>query len=311
MTPSMSIVTPSYNQGAFVRYTIDSVLQSGYVHVEHLVMDGGSTDDTCAVLQSYDDPRLKWVSEPDSGQSDAINKGMRQATGDILAYLNSDDLVLPGALPFVADYFDRHPDVSVIYGQCLTIDAAGSDLNHLRGNPFDLKRLLTGRTMISQPAAFWRREVMERIGLFDETLHYTMDFDYWTRMVIAGYTPVYIPRPLAAFRLHGESKTTQHVIPFVQDRLRTLDKTYSATGLPPEFLRLKGSAYAYALAGGVDRLWRAAQYSQARPLLRDILRGDGPRRLKVLSLARYVDSYLHTNIGGLITHLYRRVTNGD
>ena len=183
----ISIITPSFNQGHFIRATIDSVLQQDYQNIEHIIVDGGSTDETLDILRSYDDPRMTWMSEPDRGQSDAINKGMRLAKGEILAYLNSDDLYLPGALSFVTGYFQMHPNIGAIYGNCATIDNIGqTNAPDLQSPPLNLTEALKNRLPIAQQSVFWRREVMERIGLFDETLHYRMDRDYWLRMMIAA-----------------------------------------------------------------------------------------------------------------------------
>ena len=205
MMPLVSIVTPSFNQGRFLRRTIESVLGQDYPHIEYIVCDGGSTDESLDILQSYGE-QFHWHSESDRGQSHAINKGLRQARGDILAYLNSDDVLLPGAIASVARHFQRRPDSDLIYGNAHWIDENDRVLGDYPTAPYDFERLLQD-CFICQPAAFWRRRVMDRIGLFDETLHYAMDYDYWMRLGRAGGVLTQVPDVLAGSRLHAQTKT--------------------------------------------------------------------------------------------------------
>lgn len=203
--PRITIVTPSYNQGDYIEETIRSVLLQGYPNLEYLVMDGGSTDQTVTILRRYE-RWLDWVSEPDAGQADAINKGMRRATGDILAYLNSDDLYLPGALTAVAAAFQANPAVGLVYGDCQAIRADGTPRGLIRGRPFQVQRMIERGEFVPQQAAFWRRTTMQQAGLFDPTLHYCMDHDFFIRLgkVAPG---LYLPQTLAAFRFHDTSKS--------------------------------------------------------------------------------------------------------
>jgi len=203
--PCVSIITPSYNQAQFVEETILSVLNQDYPDIEYIIVDGGSTDGTLDILRRYQD-RITWLSEPDRGQADGINKGFRIAQGEVLAYLNSDDLYLSGAVRLVADYFQDNPDVGMVYGDCQIIDAHGNVLGLMRGRAFDLHRYIHRAEIIPQQAAFWRREVVGKVGLFDITLHYSLDYDFFIRAGQA-FPVVYIPQPLACFRLHSVSKT--------------------------------------------------------------------------------------------------------
>ena len=209
--PRISVITPSFNQGQFIEATIQSVLSQEYADLEYLVVDGGSTDGTLDILRKYSG-KLRWISEPDHGQVEAINKGLRLASGEILTYLNSDDLYLPGALKRVGAFFGEAPQAAWVSGRCITVDA---DLNETR-------RLITGyknfwlRThsyrallvlnYISQMATFWRRSVYEALGPLDEKLHYTMDYEYWLR-IGKNYRLHTLPQTLAAFRLHANSKS--------------------------------------------------------------------------------------------------------
>lgn len=204
--PVVSIVTPSFNQGRFIRRTIDSVLGQDYPLIDYRVVDGGSTDETLAVLDSYGG-RVEWVSEKDKGQADAINKGMRQARGEIRAYLNSDDLLHPGAVRRVVEHFERNPACDLVYGRDALVDVDGAFLGMFPTADYSLEAL-TDACCISQPAAFWRKRVADAIGPFDESLHLVMDYDYWLRAGAAGLTFQHIPDVLAHTRMHRQTKTS-------------------------------------------------------------------------------------------------------
>ncbi len=205
--PSISLVTPSLNQGKFLRATIESVLSQAYPFLDYFVQDGGSTDETLSILEEYRD-RVPSVSEKDAGQADAINRGLARAGGDVLAYLNSDDLLLPGALQAVGEAFAEGPELVLVYGRASLIDAGGARLGSWMTQAFDPERL-ADYCFIAQPAAFWRRQVLSEIGPFDGSLHHTMDYDYWLR-IAERYTPErirYLDRELAAARFHPGAKT--------------------------------------------------------------------------------------------------------
>ena len=206
--PRITIVTPSFNQGHFIEETIRSVLLQGYPNLEYLVMDGGSGDETVAILRKYD-AWLTWVSEADAGQADAINKGLRRATGEILAYLNSDDLYLPGALATVSAAFRAHPGVGLVYGDCQAVQADGTPRGLIRGRPFDVQRMIRLGEFVPQQAAFWSRAATEAVGLFDPSLHYCMDHDYFIRIGRA-LPGLYLAQPLAVFRFHDASKSVSN-----------------------------------------------------------------------------------------------------
>lgn len=211
----VSIVTPCFNGRAYLGQTADTVLpQSGPFTLEWLVVDGGSTDGSLDYLRSLRDPRVDIVSEPDRGQSHALNKGLSRATGDVVAWLNADDLYAPGALAAVADAFAQHPAAQWLLGRCEIIDAAGRVIRRpvTRYKDRSLRRYsrraLLRENFVSQPAVFWRREFGARVGPLDESLHWTMDYDLWLRMAAAS-EPLVLDRVLAQFRLHASSKTGQ------------------------------------------------------------------------------------------------------
>ena len=209
----ISIVTPSYNQADFLPATIHSVLgQQSCVELEYIVVDGGSTDGSVNLLAQTDDPRIQWTSEADEGQSHAINKGFSRATGDIFAWLNSDDLYTPGILQAVADAFHNHPDAAWLTGGCAIVDAAGRPIRNYvtryknrRLRRYSYTKLLR-ENFISQPATFWRAQAWSQTGPLDPTLHWTMDYDLWLRLGRLS-DPIVLPQPLAHFRLYATSKT--------------------------------------------------------------------------------------------------------
>jgi len=230
-----SIVIPSYNQGRFLRQTIESVLAQEGVEVEVLVMDGGSTDETVDILRSYGE-RIRWVSEKDRGQTDAINKGLRQVSGDIVAYINSDDYYLPHALKTVAEVFQAHPEARWVTGDGIIVDAEGRQIQKSvvfykrlwRHVPFAWTLYVTN--FIIQPSTFWRREVVEELGLFDETKQYTMDYEYWLRLFQRGYRPFVVHQKLSAFRIHATSKGGSRFQAQFAEDYETL-KTYCSSGI--------------------------------------------------------------------------------
>jgi glycosyltransferase involved in cell wall biosynthesis len=205
----LTIVTPSFNQAGFIERTLASVAaQRGPFEVEHLVIDGGSTDGTLEVLRRH--PGLRWISEPDRGQSDAINKGFRMATGDVVAWLNSDDRYEPGALAAAAEALGA--GARWCFGECRVIDEDDREIRRLvswyknrQSRRYSVARLL-GRNFIPQPAVFFRRDLLEEVGGLREDYHLAMDYDLWLRFARVA-EPVFVPRPLAAFRWHGGSKS--------------------------------------------------------------------------------------------------------
>lgn len=208
--PKISIVTPSLNQGRYIERTIQSVLSQDYPNLEYLVLDGGSSDHTLDILKRYSG-RVKWISEKDSGQTNAINKGLSMANGEIFAYLNADDLFLPGTLNRVARQFLKRPDAMWLTGKCLIIDEHDREVRRLITAYKNIwlgihhPSLLLITDYISQPATFWRADIMAETGLFDENLHYAMDYEYWLRLSIK-YPLTILPEYLAAFRVHADSK---------------------------------------------------------------------------------------------------------
>jgi|GEM_PF-921415 len=218
-TSQISIVTPSYNQGGFLAETIESVIsQEGDFIIDYLIIDGGSNDDSVAIIRRYDAMvkqgewpvkcrgiTLRWVSEKDRGQTDALMKGFRMATGDIFTWLNSDDFYLPGALQAAVGFFRDHPDTGLMYGDARYCDLHGSEIGRYHTEAFALERLAAAN-IICQPAAFFRGETFEAVGGLDTGIDFVMDLDLWIR-IGKRFSCSYRPGQLAAYRLHEASKT--------------------------------------------------------------------------------------------------------
>lgn len=202
--PLVTIVTPSYNQGRFIEETIQSVLAQDYPHIEYMIMDGGSTDPTAEIVRKYEG-RLLFISERDRGQAHAINKGFHRARGQILAFLNSDDTYVPGAVSSAAAALKSHPEAGFVYGEGYHIGEDGTVLERYPTEPFSKERLLE-TCFICQPTVFMRQEAVRAAGYLDESLQFCMDYELWYRLS-RRFPPVYLPRHLANSRMYSENKT--------------------------------------------------------------------------------------------------------
>ncbi|GFK92630.1 PGL/p-HBAD biosynthesis glycosyltransferase [Fundidesulfovibrio magnetotacticus] len=220
--PTLSVVTPSFNQGRFIGRTIDSVLSQG-VDLEYVIMDGGSCDETADVARAYEG-RLLFVSERDKGQTDALNKGIAVTSGEIIGWLNSDDVYYPGALRAVLDHFAAHPECDVLYGQADHIDEHDAFIEEYPVEPFDLTAL-EERCIICQPALFFRRRVVGRFGLPDVNLRYCMDYEFWLRLGLAGARFHHLPVKLAGSRFYPDTKTLGQRLPVHTEINRMLADT--------------------------------------------------------------------------------------
>lgn len=207
MKPLVSVITPSYNQGKFIRETIESVLSQDYENLEYIVVDGGSTDDTLDIIKEYEG-RLAYISEKDNGQSDAINKGFRMAHGEIVAWLNSDDVYEPGCISKAVQEFQKNDKLGLVYGDGYIIDEASNKLKVFEyTQEFDYWKLVNFWDYIMQPATFFKREILQQIGYLDKDLHYCMDWDLWIKLAAVSEVK-YIPELLACSREYGDTKTS-------------------------------------------------------------------------------------------------------
>ena len=201
----VSIVTPSFNQGQFIERTLHSVaIQTGF-EIEHFVFDGGSTDNTVEILRNFN-PSVQWVSKKDNGQSHAVNLGFKASNGDIIGWLNSDDIYYPGAISNVVSFFVANPDIDVVYGMADHIDLNDNAFESYPTEPWNFERLHE-TCFICQPALFFRRRVLEQHGLLDESLNFCMDYEYWLRLGKSGVRFAYLESKLAGSRLYADNKT--------------------------------------------------------------------------------------------------------
>jgi GT2 family glycosyltransferase len=206
--PRLAVVTPSFHQGAFLEATMRSVLDQS-VDIDYVVQDGGSTDGSVDVIRRFAERLLYWESAPDTGQANAIMRGFARTPGrphDIMMFLNADDLLLPGAARFVAEFFARHPDVDVVYGHRVLIDEHGSEVGRWI-TPRPALNDLRMHDLVPQETVFWRRRMWDRVGGLDESFQYALDWDLLLRFAAAGARMVRLPWFLAAFRLHPLQKT--------------------------------------------------------------------------------------------------------
>jgi glycosyltransferase involved in cell wall biosynthesis len=207
--PLVSIVTPSFNQAPYLEAAMRSVLDQDYPNVEYLVIDGGSTDGGVDLIKRYSSKLSFWVSEPDRGQTDAINKGFSRVTGKYLAWLNADDRLNHSAVTEAVDFMESHPDIGLVYGDADYIDSRGRVIGRFPAAQTDYAGLRRGYVHIPQQAAFWQRDLWEQVGPLDPTFTFAMDYDLWVRLAKISRLQ-YLPRPWAQFRLHEDSKTLQN-----------------------------------------------------------------------------------------------------
>ncbi len=205
-SPLVSIVTPSFNQARFLEATIQSVLSQSYPHVEYIVVDGGSTDGSREIIRKYESRLAWWISEKDRGQTDAINKGMAHAKGSILAWLNSDDTYLPGAIASAVEGFRADPPAGLIYGDANYIDESGRVVGRFPSAQTDYRRLRQGYVHIPQQAAFFRADLWAAVAPLDPSYYFAMDYDLWVRIARRAAVK-HVPQTWANFRLHEAGKT--------------------------------------------------------------------------------------------------------
>ena len=276
--PPISIVTPSYNQGQFIEETIRSVLLQGYPNLEYIVVDGGSTDESIEVIHRYEPWLSYWVSEPDEGQSDAINKGFRRATGEILAWLNCDDIYLPGAVRAAVEYLAEHPQVALVHGGASYLSDSGM-MSMGRRVAFDPDRPC--ETIIPQPAAFFRRSAFEAVGGLDLGLHYRMDLDLWIR-IAQRYQIRAIPYVLARIRTSLEAKTaSENEQTWIE--LAQIGQEYGIEAVTPEYVQSERAKKCFYR--GIDLL-HLHREQEARAAAREAIRLNAslPVTLKALAL---------------------------
>jgi glycosyltransferase involved in cell wall biosynthesis len=258
--PLVSIITPSFNQASFIERTIASVESQDYPNVEHIVIDGGSSDGTIEILEKH--PHLDWLSEPDDGQSSAINKGFKKARGEIIGWLNSDDVYYPGAVREAVEYLLAHPETALVYSDFMEIEADDRERARVQTLAFDLERMLNMGNLIPQPSTLFRRLVFERAGYLNPDYRYAMDYDYWIRIAQSGLRLDRVDKCWSGFRLHGNSKTISESSRAWREH-RRISRAYGGRFLVPLFygyrrlvyLRLANSRFR-SLGMRVNRVFR-------------------------------------------------------
>jgi glycosyltransferase involved in cell wall biosynthesis len=205
----ISIITPSFNQAQFIEDTILSVLNQNYPNLEYIIIDGGSKDHSIDIIKKYEDKLHYWISEKDNGQADAVNKGLKIATGEIIGWLNSDDTYLPNALLKIAETFNKYPNYEVIFGNQVLTDPSGKYLRVKHELPYNFHRLIY-HMFQSQPATFFKRNIIQKIGLLNTALFYTLDYEYFLR-IGKKCRVKHIASLLATYRLHSSSKSSTYL----------------------------------------------------------------------------------------------------
>ena len=240
--PTVTVVTPAYNQGVFLRETIESVLAQDYPNIEYVVLDDGSTDETPNILAEYGD-RFKWESQQNMGQTATINKGWAMTSGEIITWLNSDDTYLPGAVRHAVEHFAKHSETGVVYGDALTTHADGTPFGTSRSYEiFDYKHfVLNCDNTITQPSSFIRREVIRRVGDLDPKFYYFMDWDLWLRAGLY-FRIDHISHRLSTYRFHAESKTVAQARKAAPELEYMYKKYFSRDDLPDDISNSKKKA---------------------------------------------------------------------
>ena len=281
--PRVSIVMPSLNQGRFIAQSIESALAQDFPSVELIVVDGGSSDETLAILKSFG-ARLKWISEKDDGQSQAVNKGWRMARGEILGWLNADDLLAPDATRRAVDALDSDRALAGVYGDCVYVDEAGAELGKFPSEDFDYEKLvLRAEDFIPQPGVFLRRAWLERADMLDENLHFVMDYDLWLRLGM--FAPLkFLRGETARARLHRSAKTLASAPRFGDELASIFSRLVAQKDFPPNLAAQKNiilanafvHAASYCFWGGetrrarfyLARAWRETPFLKSRSFYR-------------------------------------------
>ena len=261
--PLVSIVTPSYNQAAFLEETIRSVLDQDYPHIEYVVVDDGSTDGSVEIIRRHADRLAWWTQQENAGQAAALNRGFAQTRGELLAFLNSDDTLLPGAVTALVEAFGDDRELLLVYGDALT-QQDGREIGTLRAREWDPRELVrTGANPVPQQASMWRREAWDLAGPFEEGSFFFFEYEFLVRLSVHGRARR-LDRPLATFRLHAASKTVEPSVAKAEDAVRLADTFFGGPRFPPALQRYarRGRASFHLRAAFV--YYQAAHVARAR-----------------------------------------------
>ena len=221
--PKVSIIIPSFNQGQFLEASIRSALEQDYPNIEYIVVDGGSKDQSMEIIKKYQDRLTWWVSEKDKGHADALNKGFSHATGEILAWLNSDDVYFPNAVSEAVAILKSHPEVGMVYGDADLIDDAGETIGKFGSKQTSYQQMLRGSVHIPQATTFFRADLWRQVGPLDLSLFFSFDYDLWVRLAKVSQV-LYVPKRWAKFRIHDAGKTIVNDDRCYPDMLRVLER---------------------------------------------------------------------------------------
>ena len=300
--PRITVVTPSFNQGQFLEETIRSVLMQDYPNLEYIVVDGGSTDSSIDVIKQYEPSISYWVSEKDDGQTHAITKGFACATGQILAWLNSDDVYRPGALFTVAECFRTHPGLAIAYGSCEAIDGGSRSTAIHVPRDFEFRAILKSN-FIAQPATFFSRDLYQRVGL-NTGRHYAFDYELWIKAAVQGHRFVRIPGlPLAGFRVWEQSKSETSYEKFIQETTEIVTEVWGGDTVPAPVQPLRNLALASGWRFAALGYWRSGQGEKARYCLQRVFTLWPMSRMEPKLLFVYVGSLL----GKKTTRVLRKI----
>lgn len=230
----VSIITPSYNQGEYIEETINSVLNQSYKNIEYIIQDSCSNDKTAQILEKYKDfPNIKIYIEKDNGQSDAINRGFKKATGVLVGWINSDDILNNDSIQKIVEEYNKNKNASIFYGNIELINSNGKPVGIIKESNINYNRLLNYRPEVMQPGSIYNNEIVRNIGYLDEELHYAMDYDLWLRILKINNKAIKIDETLAKFRLHNESKTSggKTFFKFWKDIFKVRKLKHNSSGL--------------------------------------------------------------------------------
>ncbi|WP_310821101.1 glycosyltransferase family 2 protein [Stratiformator vulcanicus] len=253
--PTMAIVTPSFNQGEFLGRTIESVLSQNYPRLEYIVQDGGSTDDSVEVIRFYETGLTKWVSAPDGGQADAIVKGFEKTSGELMGWVNSDDLLLPGALNAAANYLCEHPEIDVVYGHRILIDVEDREIGRWVLPPH-CSRTLRWFDYVPQETLIWRRSLWDRVGGIDPDFRFALDWDLLLRFIDAGANFARLPRFMGGFRVHEEQKSHAWAQSVGKPEVKKLRQRHLGFAPSPSYVGVRCAKYLFSHIA-YDGLYRA------------------------------------------------------
>jgi FkbM family methyltransferase len=269
--PLVTIVTPSYNHAAYLEKALRSVADQDYARIEHIVVDGGSTDGSVEIIRSFADRLAWWESEPDGGQAAALNKAFARANGDILGWLNSDDELLPGAITAVVEALEQDPEAVLAYGDNIVVNEESGARNDLEGLDLDVVRMVrTWRNWVPQPGSLFRRRAWELAGPFDAGSYYYFDFEFVLRLLFAGAKTMRIDKPLAVYRIHPKSKTGGETLKKAYDHRRLEDAVFSRSDVPPAVRVVEREARARSAFVAAEFFLGAGERRRAR---HELLRG--------------------------------------